>query len=40
MLPKIFRIRREVTEPRLVLRARASIALVAMIFPALTDHRR
>ena len=35
MLPKILRIRREDAEPRLVLRARASIALVAMIFPAL-----
>src|SRR5688500_8497460 len=35
MLPKILRIRLEEEEPRLVLRARASIALVAMIFPAL-----
>src|SRR5688572_21016601 len=40
MLPKILRIRREDAEPRLVLRARASIALVAMIFPALSVHRR
>ena len=40
MLPKILRIRREDAEPRLVLRARASIALVAMIFPALSGHRR
>ena len=40
MLPKILRIRREETEPRLVLRARASIALVAMIFPALSGGRR
>src|SRR5918993_2122752 len=34
MLPKILRIRREAAEPPF-LRARASIALVAMIFPAL-----
>src|SRR5688500_20296687 len=40
MFPKILRIRREDAEPRLVLRARASIALVAMIFPALAVHRQ